>query len=48
MRTRRIRIGPQRQYALTVDPCDFAYLSRCSWTVLRTAWPQRGKPRRRL
>ena len=38
MRTRRIRIGPQGQYAVTVDACDFAYLSRWRWTVMRDVW----------
>ena len=38
MRTRRIRIGPQGQYAVTVDTCDFAYLSRWTWTILRSRW----------
>jgi hypothetical protein len=38
MRTRRIRIGPQGQYAVTVDACDFAYLNRWRWTVLRKSW----------
>ncbi len=38
MRTRRIRLGPQGRYAVTVDACDFAYLSRWRWTFIRTVW----------
>jgi hypothetical protein len=38
MRTRRIRIGPQGQYAVSVDACDFAYLSRWKWSAMRTPW----------
>ena len=38
MRTRRIRIGPHGQYAVTVDACDFAYLTRWRWTSKRDVW----------
>jgi hypothetical protein len=39
MKTRRIRLDPQGQYAVTVDACDFAYLHRWKWTLLRKSWP---------
>jgi hypothetical protein len=38
MRTRRIRIGPRGQYAVTVDARDFAFLSQWKWSVTRTVW----------
>jgi hypothetical protein len=38
MRTRRIRIGPRGEYAVTVDACDFAYLNQWRWMFGRNVW----------
>jgi hypothetical protein len=38
MKTRRIRIGPQGQYAVMVDARDFTFLTQWKWSVSRSVW----------
>lgn len=38
MKTRRIRIGTRRRYAVTIDARDFAFLTQWKWTYLRRVW----------